>query len=118
MSGNEQESAYLMSNRRRNPSERVQDGDDPSFAINQTGTGVQMTWKTIVGMIGAAIAVTTWCLGVTNTAAEHTRTLAAHGEALKDLNAKLDAVLWKSGLNPKTVVREASEAGIAAPSRP
>lgn len=107
-----------MSNRRRQFPERVQDGDEASFAINPEGTGVRMTWKTIVGMISAVILVTTWCIGVTNTAAEHTRTLAQHGLALKELDAKLDAVLWKSGLNPQTVVRDAAAASASSPTRP
>jgi hypothetical protein len=115
MLGDHKDTITDMSNRRRQLPGRVQGGDDASFSINPTGTGVSMNWKTITLMIGGVVAVTTWCLGVTNTASKHTETLAYHSEALKkleattgQLNDKLDAVLWKSGINPHTVIKDAA----------
>ena len=92
-----------------------QDGEDPSFAINSQGTGVQMSWETIALMIGGIVTVTTWCTRCEQHGTEaHRHTSHAHSVVLRDTSAKIDAVLIKDGLNPHKVVERAVPAAAAA----
>ena len=88
--------------------------DDPSLRINKTGTGVNLNWKALVGIVGAAVGVTISYMNIQATSAAHTATLAEHSVSLHELkndfrnvNVKVDALVIDRGINPHQVLKDA-----------
>jgi hypothetical protein len=110
----------MTSHRNRNW-ERDDQGEDPDVVrVSPGGTGINVSFKMafVIGsglIAGTAMAVTGY-LNITGTAKRHTETLEIHSHALAqletvthDLDSKLNSLLWQSGINPSTVVRDAKD---------
>lgn len=82
------------------------DADDSELAINKKGTGINLNWKALVGIVAVVIGATTWCVNTTTTAEAHTLALSELKTDFHNMAAKVDALLIDRGINPNQVQRE------------
>ena len=99
-------------------SKTFDDSDNQSDAharISRDGTGLNLNWKAMGGMLAFALAVGWYgsaevhsinTLAATSEA--HTATLAQMGKQFQRMDFKLNALLTKNGLDPMTVNRQAT----------
>ena len=91
---------------KRNWSEASVPTDEGQLKINRQGTGVNLNWKALIGIIVATALAVWYAASIVNTVNNHSETLAVIKSDIHHINIKVDAVLIKSGLDPAKVVRE------------
>jgi hypothetical protein len=94
---------------KRNWSEAARSQDDGAVGLKGDGSGVNLNWKALIGIIVAACLAFKWCVGIETASQSHTEALAVQAIQIRHVNAKVNALLYKAGLDPGAIVKASDQ---------